>query len=67
MTIITKGMGAIIKHLGKKRTSFASKIKKEKIKKLKIKAAAVVAGGTVAAAGAGAAGSYMASKAQRKK
>ena len=66
MTIITKGMGAILK-AAKKRTSFASKIKKEKIKKLKIKAAAVVAGGTVAAAGAGAAGSYMASKAQRKK
>jgi len=61
MTIITKGMGAILK-AAKKRTSFASKIKK-----LKIKAAAVVAGGTVAAAGAGAAGSYMSSKAQRKK
>ena len=60
MTLITKGMGAIIKHLGKKS-------KASKIKKLKIKAAAVVAGGTVAAAGAGAVGSYMASKAQKKK
>ena len=60
MTIITKGMGAIIKHLGKKR-------KASKIKKLRIKAAAVIAGGTVGAVGAGAAGSYMSSKAQRKK